>query len=275
MPKPVKKISEINFGQAPTAVVFGRVTYPPGGVHGPRRSRGIQVFCIERGEARVSVDGRVRYVGPQQASLFLPGSEDVFRFARSQESEHTWCTLSFGQVRLPEAGLQALAALPTVVPTTQALDELIATGLRLSRSLVATSGMPLLRLGEAVLEAYRDAPQAGGTTPLPMPVDKAVRWMQEHHTERVDMAQAAQAAGVTVNHLTRLFDKHLGHTPARYLWRLREERAVGLLRDTGLSVGEIADRTGFASPFHLSRRIRHRYGLSPRALRAQMWDAPE
>jgi len=263
---------EINLDQTPTSAVFGRVVYPPAGEHGPRRSRGIQVFCIERGEARISVDGESRYVGPQQASLFLPGSRDFFRFARTEESEHTWCMIYADE--LSDRTWRTLRALPSVVPTSQALDELIATGLSLRRSGLKNTSAPLVRLAQAVLEAYADAQQPSAT-PWPVPVEKAAHWMRRHSAEPIAMRQVAQAAGVTVNHLTRLFARHVGHTPARYLWRLREEQAMALLRDTGLNVSEIADRTGFASPFHLSRRIRNRYSLSPRALRQRLWNEPD
>ncbi|MCS7062178.1 MAG: helix-turn-helix transcriptional regulator, partial [Anaerolineae bacterium] len=76
---------------------------------------------------------------------------------------------------------------------------------------------------------------------------------------------------ISAPHLIRLFRRHTGTTPARYWWQLRLERGVELLRETGLSITEIAQRTGFRSSFHFSRLVKQRYRLSPRALRKQAW----
>jgi len=39
------------------------------------------------------------------------------------------------------------------------------------------------------------------------------------------------------------------------LWLIRLEEAARLLSQTGLGVAEVAYRTGFANPFHFSRRF--------------------
>lgn len=51
------------------------------------------------------------------------------------------------------------------------------------------------------------------------------------------------------------------------IWRLKTGLAVQLLRATGLTLAEVADQCGFANAFHLSRCVKERTGLSPRALR--------
>jgi AraC-like DNA-binding protein len=46
-----------------------------------------------------------------------------------------------------------------------------------------------------------------------------------------------------------------------------------MLRETGLTVAEVANRCGFQSPFHFSRWVRALHGAPPRAVRAQAWAA--
>lgn len=78
-------------------------------------------------------------------------------------------------------------------------------------------------------------------------------------------AALAAAAGVGVRQLERLFRLHLGRTPGEHYVLLRLERARLLLRQTGLSVLEIAVACGFASASHFSRSYRRAFGCTPSA----------
>ncbi len=80
----------------------------------------------------------------------------------------------------------------------------------------------------------------------------------------------AALAGVSVRQLERLFHQHLGCTPGTHDRRLRLERARMLLRQTGLSVLDIAVACGFASASHFSRSFRAAFGHAPRDERLRM-----
>ncbi len=75
------------------------------------------------------------------------------------------------------------------------------------------------------------------------------------------------APPVTPNHLIKLFRERAGITPMEYLWQVRLDHAMTLLRKSGLSISEIAYQIGFKNPYHFARRFRARYGTSPRAFR--------
>ncbi len=81
----------------------------------------------------------------------------------------------------------------------------------------------------------------------------------------------AIAAAVSPAHLIRLFRQQLNTTPMAYLWERRVTQGIELLRQTGLGVGEIANRCGFRTSYHFSRRVRQAAGLSPLEVRQQAW----
>ena len=64
--------------------------------------------------------------------------------------------------------------------------------------------------------------------------------------------------------LERLCKRYLGATPAQYYVRLRLERARRMLRQTDMSVAEVAIACGFVSLSHFAKVYRRHYGLSPR-----------
>ncbi|MFJ4095639.1 GlxA family transcriptional regulator [Kitasatospora sp. NPDC089913] len=72
----------------------------------------------------------------------------------------------------------------------------------------------------------------------------------------------AAAAAVSTRHLTRLFRAELGTTPARWVERVRLERAQQLLLD-GLGVTAAARRSGLGSDESLRRAFAHHLGTTP------------
>ena len=79
----------------------------------------------------------------------------------------------------------------------------------------------------------------------------------------------ARVSGVSEAHFARSFKQAFGVPPHRYLLTRRVERAVALLRDTDLSITEIAFETGWASLGTFGRTFRDITGESPGAIRTR------
>lgn len=73
----------------------------------------------------------------------------------------------------------------------------------------------------------------------------------------------AEAAGVSLRQLERLFRSHLGATTADVYLRIRLDRAAQLLRTTGMSVTAAGLVCGFRSSSHFSRSYKTMFGHSP------------
>ncbi|GAA3131425.1 hypothetical protein GCM10020001_062020 [Nonomuraea salmonea] len=101
----------------------------------------------------------------------------------------------------------------------------------------------------------------------PSPANSLVRRIVQHISThlRDDLATATLAAeaGVSERHLTRLFLKHLGQTPGRYVRQTRTEAAAHLLATTSLPMAAVATRCGFNSAETLRQAFIDRYGISP------------
>jgi transcriptional regulator GlxA family with amidase domain len=79
----------------------------------------------------------------------------------------------------------------------------------------------------------------------------------------------ARVSGVSAAHVARSFKQAFGVPPHRYLLTRRIERATTLLRDTALSITEIAFHTGWGSLGTFGRVFRDVTGESPGAIRAR------
>jgi len=69
------------------------------------------------------------------------------------------------------------------------------------------------------------------------------------------------------SNLMRVFRKATGQTPIEYLLRLRIQKAMELLRNSSLSITEIALEVGFNDSNYFTRQFRRVLGETPRSFR--------
>jgi AraC family transcriptional regulator len=84
------------------------------------------------------------------------------------------------------------------------------------------------------------------------------------------LEQMAEAARLSVNHFIRAFREHTGVTPHRHVVLRRLERGIILLKVPGISIAEVADGVGFATPAHFVATFRRTMGVTPGALQAAL-----
>ncbi|MEX3009590.1 GlxA family transcriptional regulator [Hoeflea sp. TYP-13] len=98
---------------------------------------------------------------------------------------------------------------------------------------------------------------------------QAVELMREYIEEPVTCQQLAEMTHISMRQLERLFQRHLGSSPGLYYIRLRLQAARDLLRDTPLSILEVAIANGFASASHFSKCYLRHFGHTPSEERHQ------
>ena len=92
--------------------------------------------------------------------------------------------------------------------------------------------------------------------------------------ERWPVRRLARVSGVSAAHFARSFREAFGLPPHRYLLTRRIERATALLRESDLSITEIAFQTGWGSLGTFGRIFRDITGESPGVLRARSRTMP-
>lgn len=99
---------------------------------------------------------------------------------------------------------------------------------------------------------------------LPDPtLARAVRLMETAIEQPLGIAAVANRLGVSSRQLERLFQRHLGVSPAAYQLRLRLERARELLRLSPLPVTDVGLACGFQSAAHFSTAYARHFGRPP------------
>jgi AraC family transcriptional regulator len=248
----------------------GLACYPPGTTIGPRRVTAWQFVWLARGDATWEVDGCEQTVREGGVLLARPGMRDLLRWDPVRRTFHGW--ISFRLRGSPPHDL-------TMVRQPGA-DDILLPLLRHARRLMGdrAPGWETLAAGalrQALLvfatgNAGCDQEDADDTPAL---VDHALEWLarrwEDGPLHAPTLTAWSHACGVTREALIRAFRASYGETPMAAVRLLRLDRAAQLLTRSA-TVQEAAAATGFASPFHFSRRFTAVYGCPPSAFRGRI-----
>ncbi|WP_284638626.1 helix-turn-helix transcriptional regulator [Paenibacillus silviterrae] len=105
-------------------------------------------------------------------------------------------------------------------------------------------------------------------------LERSIRFMEAHFCERITVEDAASEAGIHRSYFSTKFTEKLGIAPAKYLQKLRMEKAASLLLDSEWPVTEIAQAVGYPEIYSFTRFFTHYYGLPPSRYRKEGGNAP-
>ena len=99
---------------------------------------------------------------------------------------------------------------------------------------------------------------------------QAIRFgIHENWEQTLDFQAIATEQNVSYEWLRKSFKTVTGTSPGQYLLNLKIEKAGQMLRETSLTIAEIAVKTGFESEFYFSRIFKKKTGQAPSEWRKQ------
>ncbi|WP_021881979.1 helix-turn-helix transcriptional regulator [Paenibacillus sp. P22] len=100
-------------------------------------------------------------------------------------------------------------------------------------------------------------------------VKEVIRFAAENGDKPIGLAEAADHAGVTAAHLSKVFKEETGTTFIKWLTRHRMEEAQRMLRDSRLRTADIACKVGYQDYKYFSLMFKKHAGMSPRDYRSR------
>ena len=94
-------------------------------------------------------------------------------------------------------------------------------------------------------------------------VRAACRYIDENYQRRLTIPEIARELSINDKYLSRLFKQKSGQTILQYISGLRLKKAVYLLRETDLPIGEVGMRIGFEDVRGFVRLFKKEYGMTP------------
>ncbi len=248
---------------------LGKVEYPPGGRFGPASLDKLVIVLILSGSMELNSHPSRYRVQRHHCALLLPDRPFSLQFSAQSVTRHHFACIH--PRHLPEEMLQTLKGYSAPVPSSSHLVSLIELAVDLAVARHAGRHDQLLALSLSVFHEFQRCMVTQQSDLPHQAVDRAISYIYSHYGQPLDAEGIASACGVSRQHLTLLLKETTGKGIREHLWSYRIQKAHDLLIDTGLQLGEIAARTGFRNPYHLSRKLKEQYGEAPRSLRQKAW----
>lgn len=125
-----------------------------------------------------------------------------------------------------------------------------------------------------LLRHYSTAGAAVRSTATMLPMFKlrrATQYINDNLGRDVSLSEIACAVAMSPYHFARVFKQTTGIAPHQYLIGCRIECAKSLLRETDLSITEIAHRIGCTNQSHFSMLFHRATAMTPSMFRQQRW----
>lgn len=233
----------------------------------PHALRTYELVYVDRGAVHVIIEGKTDFsMGRGETCFFLPGQ--THSLWAEKESAPNFLNIHFS---CDLAGLSRFSKKKFAV-TDDERDLLRALADETKENSLESAAMRRSLLSLFLIKLLRRV-RAGKTK-----VDKAISATQNLREILADKAKAhvasnlaetltidsiAKALHVSNSHLAHTFNAVEGMSLKQYIQAERINLAKEMLRDTTLSVTEIADRLGFSSIHHLSRTFKSKTGFTP------------
>ena len=281
-----------------TGAVFARtVAEPPWGlrlggsiqlaVHTVVRGRGYlwlnapgSVVELSPGTVALVRGGPDHYIGHEPGAECLDPDEFRARHVQADPGDNPRATVFLcGAYQFSgDVGRGLLDALPPVMTLSAAFDDPLRDVITLlSRELVRTESaqqIVLDRLLDLLLVlAIRSDFRRSATAPLwyrasaDPRLSAALQAMHENAARPWTVPELATVSGLSRAAFARAFHQALGQAPMQYLTEWRMTLARDHLRASDLSLAQIADATGYGSPFAFAAAFRRHHGDPPGAWR--------
>ncbi len=99
---------------------------------------------------------------------------------------------------------------------------------------------------------------------------KLLEYLRDSYRQKISVADAAGIAGMSESRFMRYFRAATGMTFVSYLTHIRLHNAARLLKDSALTIGEVADACGFSHQSYFDRQFRVEFNMTPREYRHMM-----
>ncbi|MCE5200151.1 MAG: AraC family transcriptional regulator [Armatimonadota bacterium] len=224
----------------------------------PHKHEMMEIVYLARGMQTYEQAGERYVLRGNDIFISMPGEEHHTGGYPQEKGILYWL-----QVKLPEAGEQFLTLSPEyaapLVDQLRALPKQFFRGTRRCRQIFDDAILAWLqapepvravaitsRVVELLLEVIKCASSYSPSV-LPPDIRRIVDYIEEHLDETTPVSALAKMVNLSTSRFKVKFKQVTGFPPAEYMLRRRVDRAKDLLRDSGMTVTDVAFALGFSS----------------------------
>jgi AraC family transcriptional regulator len=257
------------FEEAPFHATEAPIGHPSLIYHIARPTRVTRQVASERRESAL--------IGPRRICL-TPGSAETFwRHSGHPEILQVYLRDSIVRQAAEEIGGAAAEIVPRFAICDPLLEQLALATIaaledgRAEDTLYIDTMARMMAVHLARKHTSRVAPErrqaADGLTRQRL--KRLLDYIEAHLGDDLTLKRLASEVELSPFYLARVFKDEVGKSPHQYVLDRRVARAKAMLRDTSVSITDVALAAGFSSQSHLSNWFRRIVGVSPGVYRSQ------
>lgn len=90
-----------------------------------------------------------------------------------------------------------------------------------------------------------------------------IGFIQKFYKEKITLDDIAKSGAVGKSKCCKLFEKHIGTTPNAYLIQYRLYQSIWYLKNTDMTITQIAHTVGFSGSSYFAETFKKRYNITP------------
>lgn len=264
----MKNMSEQEPSHWPSINNVGDFVIQAGFVLGPRQIDDFELVYFPDGTQTEYEIGERLFVLNEPCFIFTrPGDWHTYRFAPEKNVRHLFVHFDYASLREADERFEALLQEGHMFLARRHMlvTSLIEKMLWIANHQPAHWPRRLAVLVAAALEelsSFSAQVAEGETISLPVPIQHAITYMEEHLTDSVKIEEIASISGWSHEYFTRMFVAATGISPKRMLLELRFRRAELLMMGGFGTVKQIAYSVGFRDEHHFSKMYKKVRGIT-------------
>ena len=222
------------------------------------------------GKGKLDTSGHTYSLGPGQGFLLCPGQISSYFADPDDPWYYTW--IEFDGLRARQsmtlAGLseQQPVYSPAVKDNMSIKDYMLKIVEEADRSTMHLTGLGMVLLDEIVRTSKTSVPYEKKKL-RDFYMREAINFIQEKYSTDISVEEIADSSGLNRSYFSRIFKETFNVSPQKFLLQYRMNKASELLKQTMLSIGEIASMVGYENQLHFSRAFHNTFGVSPSGYR--------
>jgi two-component system response regulator YesN len=122
------------------------------------------------------------------------------------------------------------------------------------------------RIIDHVLEARK---KGVDTSDINGKIERAKRFVERNCYKKVCLKEVAESICLSPKYVSRVFKQHTGQGFSQYRLKIKVREATVLLKDTGYSISQIADKLGYKNVESFIRQFKKITGITPSSCRKE------
>ncbi len=222
------------------------------------------IHYIHKGSGTYSVRGKEYALKAHDAFLIYPDEITYYIASEDDPWEYSWVEFNGTGISKYFSATTFCPEEPVVYSTPEAEDAILRLSQTEPLNPYSITGLLYEFLGALVTDKPKSASMADEY------VKAAMSYIHTfYYDTSINVDQISNYVGIDRSYLYRLFKEKTGVSPKKYIMEYKLKTAAKLLRETSLSIGQVALSVGFDDQLYFSTAFRSFFGKSPSSYRKE------